>query len=43
MIVSTRFVAGKESVEKRYFITSLAPDAQQCIAVSGHTGELKIL
>lgn len=34
MIVSTRFVGGKESIEKRYFITSLDPNAQKSLAVS---------
>lgn len=34
MIVATRFIADRESVEKRYFITSLNPNAQKSLAVS---------
>lgn len=34
MIESTRFVSGKESTEKRYFITSLPSNAQKALAVS---------
>lgn len=34
MIISTRFVGSKESIERRYFITSLEPNAQKNLAVS---------